>query len=467
MRLPASRLSAAMFFTDPILELREFRLAMILPMSMRVLALSGGELAKLPRVSTPWATRPAAAITKAIQKQWGLKAIVLEMLWPTDITSPCAVVEIFPDGKESYLADGLIAVRCDDLPQIELNLEERSIVLAIMSGDPGGRGPFSRMGWLWEAMDWMRSIIPGAPEFSGFRQINAGPGFALVRFSTTQDCTYWLKATGAPNRHEFDITTKLSQICPEYLPTVVASRRDWNTWVEEDAGNCLEEVAPFSQLECAVSALTGLHQRTMNRIEELKICEFPHRSISTLQDSLSELVEFLQEAMALQRSTRVPRLDNLRLRQLGDILRDACDRMRDLPIPDSVVHNDLSRGNILFDEERCVFIDWCEAFIGNPFFNFHRLTRLLPSIDEDRERDLVALRTIYKGFWLGSLTPSQIDEAFLLVPLLAAASDLYARGDWFRSAHRRDPSVQSYARTVARYIDRAAQAPAIRGILCH
>jgi hypothetical protein len=467
MRLLARRVGAAMFSKESILDQREYRLAMVVPSSMRILALSGPGTVQLPRLQIAPAARVAAAITKSIQDQWGLNTIVLEVLWPTDITSACAVVEILPAGERRTPPDGFVTVHCDDLPEKELNLGERSIVLTILSGDSGSRGPFSRMGWLREAMEWMRSAIPATPEFTGFRQINAGPGFALVRFSTRQDRAYWLKATGEPNRHEFDITLRLSQLCPEYLPTVVAARSDWNTWVMEDAGTSLEESTTLSSLEPAVRSLGGLHRKTVDRTQELRDSGLPHRSAETLQENLPELMEYIQEAMAVQCSIRAPQLDNLRLRQLGGILEYACDRMQDLQVPDSVVHNDLNRGNILSDKERCVFTDWCEACIGNPFFNFERLTLLLPSVYKDRERDLITLRAIYRRYWLDYLSPSQIDAAFLLAPLLAAASYLYGRGDWLRSTRRADPYVQNYARTVARYIDRAANNLTTRGILCH
>jgi Phosphotransferase enzyme family len=456
-----------MLSNESYCEQREYRLAMVLPHSMRVLALSGPHKVQLPRVRILPSARIAAEITKVIQVHWGIKAIVLEILWLADITSACAVVEIFSAGKGSDLPRGLVMVDYDDLPQTELSFEERPIVLAIVSGDPGSRGPFSRIGWLLEVMDWIRSAVPGTPEFSDFHQINAGHGFALVRFSTVQGRAYWLKATGEPNRHEFDITIKLSQICSGYLPTVVAVRQDWNTWVVEDAGDCLEEPTPFSYLELAVSNLEGIHRRTVHRTAELKRSGFPHRSVSTLNENLPELFEYLQDVMVLQRSTRVPRLGPFRLRQLGAILRNACDRMQDLDVPDSVVHNDLNRGNILFDKGRCVFTDWCETSIGNPFFDFERLALSLPSLGRHRDRDLMTLRTIYRRCWSDELSSSEIDEAFLLAPLLAAASYLYGRGDWLRSMRRSDPYVQSHARAVARFIDRAAYDLGTRRILCH
>ncbi|WP_425387678.1 phosphotransferase [Edaphobacter aggregans] len=172
--------------------------------------------------------------------------------------------------------------------------------------------------------------------------------------------------------------------------------------------------------------------------------------------------------MAQQISTKVPRLERQRLSEIGLIFQDACLRMEDLGIPDAVIHGDMNRGNILFDlfdDFHCRFIDWSEAYIGNPFVSFQHL--LLLNTGELRETNDLRLKQAYRRAWLGLLDPVQIDAAFALMPLLAAASYLYGRGDWLRSSRRNDPQRQSYARSLARHMDRAAQAPELQEVLCH
>jgi len=53
------------------------------------------------------------------------------------------------------------------------------------------------------------------------------------------------------------------------------------------------------------------------------------------------------------------------------------------------------------------------------------------------------------------------------MPILAAASTLYGRGDWLHSPRRNDPRRQSYARSLARHMDRAAREPRLLEALCH
>jgi hypothetical protein len=45
------------------------------------------------------------------------------------------------------------------------------------------------------------------------------------------------------------------------------------------------------------------------------------------------------------------------------------------------------------------------------------------------------------------------------MPLLAAYSSLYGRGDWVMTPQHDDPRRLAFARTIARHMDRAARSP--------
>jgi hypothetical protein len=145
----------------------------------------------------------------------------------------------------------------------------------------------------------------------------------------------------------------------------------------------------------------------------------------------------------------------------SQLLKNACDCLEELSIPDSLVHNDVNPSNILYDDSRCVISDWCEAAVGNPFLAFEHMSLLTAS-----EAERIKLREVYRQRWADSLSPRQIEQAFRLVPLLAIASYLYGRGHWLVSPARSDPPFESYARSLARHMDRAARAAALQEALC-
>jgi aminoglycoside phosphotransferase (APT) family kinase protein len=358
--------------------------------------------------------------------------------------------------------DSLTAASIDEISGEEMTSEEREAVTAILSGN--AHRPFSRIGWTREAMAWMRAELGQDIEFTGeVRQFNASGSFALVRFSTQTGSAYWLKATGEPNAHEFHVTRMLAKLCPEYLPRQIAAREDWNAWLMEDAGQPLDSMeSPV--LEEVVNSMSRVQRRTIGRTGEFLAAGALDQRIGTLRTHLPELTEYLQEAMAKQTSTKVTRLDRHRIFRLEAALRDACLRMEDVNIPDTLVHNDVNRGNLLFKGMRCCFTDWCEAGVGNPFLGFEYLCLLQPRSGEDwRPR----LWEAYKQCWIGFLEESAIDEAFAFSPLLAMLASLYGRSTWFYASRRNLPHVESYARSLARHMDRAAQDPLLLEALCH
>jgi hypothetical protein len=99
--------------------------------------------------------------------------------------------------------------------------------------------------------------------------------------------------------------------------------------------------------------------------------------------------------------------------------------MENIGIPDVLIHNDLNSGNILFSDSGCVFTDWCESCVGNPFFAFQQLCLLQPSGTGDWNPEL---QMHFAKSWLDLLDPPQIDTAFRLSRLLAIFSHLYGRG---------------------------------------
>jgi hypothetical protein len=257
----------------------------------------------------------------------------------------------------------------------------------------------------------------------------------------------------------------LARICPEYLPPLVATRCDWRAWITVEAGVPLDCNPSVEFLEHAVAAMGKLQQTTARHIDELLGAGAADQRMRVLGGHVYELVEYLEEAMSRQTSTKVMPIGAARLREIGRIVENACTAMDHLAIPDAIIHNDINSGNILIRKGACVFIDWCEAYVGNPFLTLQHLLLLLRG-SNCAERNVVRLKDAYRQCWLESLNEWQIDNAFALAPLLAAASYLYGRGDWLHTGKRNDPHVQSYARSLARYMDREAQNPVLLEAIC-
>lgn len=448
-----------MVFSEQLVEQDQYRIVLVLPQSKMVLAERHGETLRLPSVKIPRWARPAEQLTKAIRERWNLPAIVIDHLPTERGLPPCAVVEVcMPAGLK--VPDELISEELDAIAVSEFAKTEHVLVREILSGDAGARGPFSRIGWLDEAQLWIQeSVVEHSVEFTeDIRQLNASGTFALIRFGTEQRPAYWLKATGAPNSNEFGLTTTLAEYFPQCLPPLVAAREDWNAWVTAEVGKPLCDNLTLPALEQAVFALAQLQKRSTGCIKQLLHRGFVRHGIPILQSQLNDLIDYLEEAMEQQTTTRVSRLESSQLRELGRVLHDACAEMHELGIPDALAHLDINPGNVLFDGARCVFIDWAEAYIGNPFLTFEQFLSHVERSGTPANSWVSRVRDIYAQSWFDFLSESNIDRAFALAPLLAVATYLYGRGDWLNAPRRHDPAFQSYARSLARHMYRAAQA---------
>jgi Phosphotransferase enzyme family len=441
----------------PIPGADDYRLVFLRARSL--LTFQDGFGLRLPRLVISRGTRPVEQLQRSIKETWQLDAIILELLCEQNNSKRLAIVEILASESCSNMSTASL----DQVSKVDLNATERSVIERIMVGLHGSGRPFARLGWMEDALAWLRTEAPEeASSTLNIRQFNAGGTFALIRFDFHRGATFWMKATGEPNRHEFYVTRKLAQVCPEFLPPRIAEREDWNAWLMKDAGIPLESWR-LSAVELALHSMSTLQQSTIGQTDQLIAQGAFDQRVHVLREHLTELVEYIRVAMRSQTSTKVPQIEPDRLSQLEGILRDACFRLEDLEIPDTVIHNDINPGNVLFNGARCVFTDWCETGIGNPFFTLHHLCRLRC---DGRDRSISNSREIYEKCWVRHLTEKQIDLALPLIPLLTILSYFYGRGTWLKSPQCTEPHFESYARSLARHMDRAAQDPELLEALC-
>jgi len=248
-------------------------------------------------------------------------------------------------------------------------------------------------------------------------------------------------------------------LCPDFLPKLLDTRRDWNAWLTEDAGNPLPDAPGLVELVLAAKRMAELQLLTVNQTDALLAVGAFDQRLSVLRSHIDAVIAYLVDAMARQTSTKSAPLSRGRLLELGEILRDTCIRLEAFGIPDALIHNDLSAGNILSDGTKCVFTDWSEAAVGNPLLSCERLCQLNRSHAD-------AVRACYRDCWSPWLAAGIVDEAMALTPLLAIYAYLYGRGDWIGQVRGARPQFESYARSVARHLDRAAKDSTLMEALC-
>jgi hypothetical protein len=235
----------------------------------------------------------------------------------------------------------------------------------------------------------------------------------------------------------------------------------------EEHGSSLRDSESLEDFRQAARTMANLQQTFLGRSDVLFAASCGDHRNETLHSRIAELIAYLDEAMVLQTSTKVPTLSASRLGVLETALERACALQEELGIPDSLIHSDISPGSILYDGSRYVFTDWCEANVGNPFITLEQMCVHAARISTEPEIWVRTLRDEYKACWKDLLTQGQIDRALQLAPLLSILSSLHERGDWLASPKRYGSQRLSYSRSLARHMDRVVQAPGLQEILCH
>jgi Phosphotransferase enzyme family len=439
-----------------------YRVLLILPRLRQIIALRTVEGLDLPVVCISSTERSAEQLTRLVEAKWGIKSIVLRNLSDGALPSRCALIEVRSDPWD-YAADGFTDVSLENIDARLLGEGERKALCAILAEHNLSKSPFSQIGWLEEIQDWIRGAVTDRDvSFSGeIRHITAGDDSCVVRLGTTHGPAYWVKAVGDYNAREYDLTAYLAKNSPTYLPRVVTMRPEWRAWVTEEMGSTLLEATSVDDFICATLSLGSLQRDLVRNTEQLLALQCCDHRLDALSTHIDEMIAFFAEIMELQTSTKVPRLSAARLNELGGVLHGTCDVMHGLSIPNSLMHNDLNLGNILRIDDRCVFIDWCGANVGNPFVTFQQLCVYITRDVDNSDSWIKSLKPAYKACWLEALTENTIDKAFRLAPLISLLCAFYDRGDWLRTPARNDSQRQSHARSLARHMNRAAFAPAL------
>lgn len=441
-----------------------------------VLLVPEGDRLVLPSVAIPRWQRVAENLTAAIKTDWGEEVVCLFDLDASAVTDRAGIRY---QAAEHWRSNGGPKAPTHWVPVSVLSpdsLIDASDYSAISQSlakcnaqMPGhAAGPFARLGWFKALFDWVEAAIePAGFRLNGsFRQLNASPAFSLVRLETNGPAL-WFKAVGEPNQKEFPITCTLAQLFPNYLPGVLATRADWNGWLtREVAGKLLCDVQEAALWERAAAALAELQIESIDH--GVRIFSAGARDLGAA--ALFKIIQPFMEIMGrlMERQTKVPPsvLNRKELLLLGDRIQNAVDAMEALGMPATIGHLDLNPGNIIVSPHRCVFLDWAEAYVGNPFFSLQYLLEHLRRTTGTDSLAEARLIESYSARWEQLIPSDAITEALRLAPLLAVFACAAGSNAWENTERLEEPATAGYLRSLTRRMNREADALDDRRSLC-
>jgi hypothetical protein len=445
-------------------EVLRYRIAVVQSETGRIGAIRTPNGYCLPRAVIPFGTRQAKHICESLFTDFEIRVLIIDSTRSDQCSEELLIAELlFPECPER-----LDMIPLDQIDPTDVCPSESSIIESVAAGRGG---PVSRIGWVREAALWLEAAagVTLRPLHT-LEQYNAGGAFSLIRFHAEDGSRYWLKSVGEPNTREFSVTSYLSKIGGDYLPRVVASRPEWRAWITAEEGTDFlagtdQDVERRRCLCLAATSLAELQLNTITHINTLLTMGASDQRASALSAHEQELSDFLIEAMSMQTSTKVPRLDQHRIRAIFEVLQRTTTYVASLGLPDTVLHGDMNPGNILYASTHCQFIDWSNTYVGMPLITLEHLSLLVP-LEHPRHRELVKLvRSRYRETMATTVDPDALKKALIVSPILAAASTLYGRGDWLSFPSRNNPRWQSFTRTLARHLDRMAHSSQLRSAI--
>lgn len=418
--------------TTPTSEMLTFRLILIDPASMGLLAIQGNHESLLPRESVQVGRRIAQALTESIRQRFGLCVIQLAVLWKSTLPTGCAVYEILE--RRSNTETPFHFEAFENFSASDLTEEERHTVARLMKGEEKAFGRFAALGWIKE----FEAKLPFRIDRSSIRQMNQGIDFCLMKFENVSGTSFWFKAVGKPNIREFGITEVLAREFPMFVPEIVTWIPDWSGWVAEHVeGILLDNSRILGGWEKCLGSLATLQENAATFISLFHAAGAKDRSCARLKAALNPFIEEIRHAMHAQSSKSVRPLSDGELDQFNLQSVAAITILEESRIPNSLLHGDIGHGNVIISSTRATFLDWAEAGIGHPFLSAEHLLanheRLHPVEVSEREM----MRDFYASLWMRYASPAELELLTKTVPAVAALA--YGIDTWQANATRSCP----------------------------
>jgi Serine/threonine protein kinase involved in cell cycle control len=403
----------------------------------------------LPCISIPRWSRVAHYVQTSINRQFGQHAIVLDFSPGNSYLNPLVVAQVSSFRMNGDDA-GRVWIDYADLAEENLLCDEKRWIELLLKTGESGRGFYSRLEWMPEVLEWIRSTSPGTDcTLQTARQLNASGQSALFSIKEKGGKKFWFKSS----KEEYDLSLHITDAFSAYTPDILASHSGWSAWLMEDFGSSLAPPSKpnIRRLRSLGRQLARLQIESSAKLSSLLSHGCQDLRTDSLRTVLPRIVDCLEcLGWPGRRKQSAMQRDGSR----GETLANILDDWDDICIPDVLLHTDLNLNNVLVGRGRCVFIDWAEAAVGNPFANFHQLRVQLSRCGVSPVA-FNEFSTCYLSEWSSGLTRLQINQALRLSPVVEMVTRLCARQRWLLSGTLSAMQIASCSNALLKQLDAA------------
>lgn len=385
-----------------------------------------------------WGFAYIAPYNRVVQEQLGATATVLRCLRPPYLEGgPAVFVMQLHDVTEPPV--GYVWwTPSDTSDESDLVSGHRHLVAGWLS-DLGAHPSWTRPDWWSEATRWIADVLArenaqvvGAPE-----QVKTWSISCVLKVNTTA-AVFYFKAVPPLFAQEPGITQALAARYPTLTPEVVAvdNVRHW-LLIREFSGQTLRATPDEAETwKDSVRTYANMQVECVSRTDELLACGCAERRLESLAGEVDGLIEEATRPEVL-RTCGLSEADGVALYRRAADLKRLCHDLAALGVPDTLLHGDFNRGNIVGSDPSSgrppLFFDWTDAAVSHPFFD---LSTLFDDGVSDGARDSVI--DAYLDPWTSTMPRERLKEAVeltrLVAPIYHAVSYRNIRANTARSA---------------------------------
>jgi hypothetical protein len=141
---------------------------------------------------------------------------------------------------------------------------------------------------------------------------------------------------------------------------------------------------------------------------------------------------------------------------LCDRVDESLSVVEQLRLPYTLGHLDPNPGNIFVSQSEATFLDWAEAYVGNPFLSFQYLLEHFRRTVSRNPEASQRISEAYRARWHALISPEALKSAFAFTPLVAAFTYAAVDGLWRDPMRTQNQRFASYLRSMTRHMHREA-----------
>ena len=310
----------------------------------------------------------------------------------------------------------------------------------VESNEPFGRRlPWMRPGWFAIVTAWIDEQLArlDMARTSPLEQIQAKSWSTVLQVPTTQGKLYF-KAPAPAFAFEPALTALLYQLLPGQVPPVLAVDEQRHWMLMQDAGSELrDDTDDPARLEEALRQFAEMQIRLAPHVETLAATGCPDRRLRLLPQLYQEALGGTH-LLHVDEPRGLPRSQYEQMLAFAPQLQAMCDELASYRVPESLHHDDLHTGNILFNGEHYVFIDLAECCLTHPFCSMFITLRVAKYVLEYDEPTLERLRLAYLAPWTRYEPLERLRRALEIAHRLGS---LYRALFWYRYLEQLEPEL--------------------------